>query len=65
MVLLAVIVTAEGWPARVEILQSSGFGLLDSAALGAVKRWRFSPARKGDAAVDCEVEVPIDFKLMD
>ncbi|MEE2494145.1 energy transducer TonB, partial [Pseudomonas aeruginosa] len=36
---------------------------LDQAAVKAVKRWSFVPAKRGDKAEDGWVSVPIDFKL--
>ena len=36
---------------------------LDRAALSAVKRWRFVPARRGSEAVAGRVIVPIHFNL--
>jgi protein TonB len=62
-VLLHVLVSAEGEPERVELRTSSGSPRLDGAALGAVKRWRFIPARQGDRPVPAWVLVPISFNL--
>lgn len=62
-VLLLVQVSAQGMAERVEIHESSGHTRLDSAALEAVKRWRFVPARRGDVAVAASVVVPIVFRL--
>jgi protein TonB len=47
----------------VEIRTSSGVERLDRAALDAVRRWRFVPARQGDTPVDAWVLVPIRFSL--
>lgn len=47
--------------ARVE--KSSGYAVLDQAALEAVKQWRFLPARRGDQTVAAWVEVPVTFRL--
>ena len=62
-VLLRVAVSAEGQPTSVEISRSSGYGRLDRAALSAVKRWRFTPARRGSEAVAGVVLVPINFQI--
>ncbi len=62
-VLLRVLVTAEGAAERVELKASSGAHRLDRAALDAVQRWRFVPARQGDRAVSAWVVVPISFSL--
>jgi protein TonB len=62
-VMLKVLVTAAGLPGSVEIQASSGSVALDRAAEDAVKSWRFVPARRGDAAVDAWVVVPVVFHL--
>lgn len=62
-VLLRVHVLASGKPGDIQIQKSSGRDQLDEAALAAVKRWSFVPAKQGDVAQDGWVSVPIDFKL--
>ncbi|WP_300452496.1 TonB family protein [Accumulibacter sp.] len=62
-VLLRVRVSAQGWPAEVDVKQSSGFPRLDQAARAAVQRWRFVPARQGTEAVEASVLVPLQFTL--
>jgi len=62
-VLLRVHVLASGKPSEVQIQKSSGRDQLDDAALAAVKRWSFVPAKQGDVALDGWVSVPIDFKI--
>jgi len=62
-VTLRVLVTRDGVPAQVSIERSSGSGHLDSAALDAVKTWRFVPARRGDEAMEAWVLVPVVFRL--
>ncbi|RKF40036.1 energy transducer TonB [Paraburkholderia fungorum] len=62
-VLLRVHVLPDGKPASVDIRTSSGRKMLDEAALAAVRRWIFVPAKRGDEAIDGWVNVPIDFKL--
>jgi len=65
LILLTVKVTAQGHAATVVLKQSSGFPLLDDAALNAVRKWEFQPARIGSMAVESEIEVPVRFKLTD
>lgn len=60
---LTLTVTAEGFAKDVRVKQTSGYARLDNAALEAVKRWRFRPARRDGQAVDTEYELPIHFKL--
>lgn len=62
-VLLRVLVSPEGRAEQVELKQGSGFSRLDQAALAAVKRWRFQPARRGAESVAAWVLVPITFHL--
>lgn len=62
-VLLRVRVSADGAPENVDVKHSSGFPRLDQAALDAVSRWRFVPARRGAEAVSAWVLVPITFNL--
>lgn len=63
LVLLAVLVDEEGLPENVQVTQGSGHLLLDKAAVKAVSRWRFSPARLGNQCVTSQIQVPIRFKL--
>lgn len=62
-VMLKVHVLASGRPDHVGLASSSGHESLDDAALEAVTNWRFTPARRGDQAIDGWVQVPIEFKL--
>lgn len=62
-VLLSVLIDSDGRARTVALRQSSGFERLDSAAIEAVRRWRFLPARQGDAPVPESVIIPIDFKF--
>jgi len=62
-VLLRVVVRPDGTPETVELRQSSGAVRLDEAALEAVRKWRFVPARRGDTPVTAAVIVPIVFSL--
>lgn len=60
---LRVYVEPDGSASRVEIKTGSGFERLDNAALIAVRKWHFAPARQGDAAIGTWVVVPISFSL--
>lgn len=62
-VLLRVLVTVAGEPAKVEVKTTSGFPRLDDSALEAVRQWKFVPARLGDHPVEAWVVVPIKFSL--
>ncbi len=63
LVILSVSLAANGCPLQITLARSSGYSLLDDAALRAVKEWKFVPARLGSSAIPSEVEVPIHFKL--
>jgi periplasmic protein TonB len=56
-------VDAAGQTQAVQIAQSSGFPLLDKAALDAVSQWEFIAAKQNDQTITAWIEVPIDFKL--
>lgn len=62
-VVLRVQVAASGLPTEVVLHVSSGSARLDQAAIDAVRRWKFLPARRGDQAVAASVLVPIVFSL--
>ena len=63
-VMVEVEVDASGVPVQVELGLRSGSRDLDRAALQAVSRWRFQPARDAAGnAVPGRLSVPIDFKL--
>jgi protein TonB len=63
VVIVNVEVDADGRAADVSLSRSSGFPLLDQAALEAVRRWTFEPAREGGFPVASRVDVPVRFSL--
>ena len=56
-------ITLNGMPQNVLVKSSSGNGELDSAAVIAVTKWRFSPAQQGNAAMNSVFEVPVRFTI--
>jgi TonB family protein len=63
-VLIGVDVKQDGWPERVRVIESSGFGLLDNAAVATIRdTWQFQPAQRLRRAVVGYTEVPISFRL--
>jgi len=62
-VLLKVVIDATGKVDRAGIDRSSGYEVLDQAALQQIQNWRFHPARRGGRVVEGEVLVPIEFIL--
>ena len=63
VVLLIIRVSAAGSVTGVEVVESSGFRLLDRAALDAVRKWRFRPATENGFPVAGTFEHPIRFRL--
>lgn len=63
LVLVHALISPAGRPEQVKLGTSSGVVSLDEAALNAVQRWSFIPARRGAEPVAAWVEVPIRFKL--
>jgi len=62
-VILRVTVNPQGTADNVEIKTSSGSSRLDDSAQKTVRTWKFIPAKRGDAAIQSVVLVPIIFKL--
>lgn len=62
-VLLDVLVDSQGKVDDVKVHGSSGYQILDKAALKAVKDWTFEPAQRGDKNVTMWVSVPVRFEL--
>ena len=65
IVLLNVQVQIDGTPAAVSLNRSCGHPLLDRAALDAVRRWTFEPARAAGVPISSLVVVPVRFSLAD
>ena len=64
-VLLRALVDDQGRIKQLEINSSSGSDALDRAAVEAIKRWRFHPARHGERPVQSWLRIPIEFRLAD
>jgi protein TonB len=62
-VVLRVLVGIDGRPLRIELHRSSRHGMLDRAALQAVRQWRFRPEVRAGVPVEGWVLVPIDFRV--
>lgn len=62
-VTIRALVSPEGDTQETRLWRSSGHPLLDAAALAAVRRWAFEPARHAGRAVPAWVEVPVHFRL--
>lgn len=62
-VLLEVQVGADGRAISVSVKRSSGFPILDNAAVQTVERWTFEPARVAGLPVTGRADVPVNFSL--
>jgi protein TonB len=62
-VLLRVLVSENGLAQSVQLDSSSGFEKLDRAAIEAVKKWSFIPAKRSNQPVSAYVLVPVKFSL--
>jgi protein TonB len=56
-------VTEQGRVEQVHVEQSAGSKDLDQAAVEAVGRWRFQPARRGRQPIAMWVSIPVRFVL--
>ena len=63
VVMLSVEVLTDGSAGDVRVATSSGIKLLDQAALEAVKRWNFKPAKKDNVLYVQRLSIPIVFSL--
>ena len=62
-VVLELLVRADGTVGEVRVKESSGYPRLDKAALKAVRRWRYIPARQGGEVIDFWYQQPLQFSL--
>lgn len=65
IVVLKILIETDGLVGKVTVLQSSGYEILDRAAVKAVKRWRYRPALVNGIAVARQAQVRIKFALED
>lgn len=63
--LLQIEILANGLPGEISVVRSSGCDLLDEAAVTAVRKWQFAPAkdRSSGRAVACYTTLPVSFNL--
>lgn len=62
-VVLDVLVGQNGNVADLRLFSSSGYDILDKAAISSVKNWTFEPGMRGDETVEMWVRVPVRFEL--
>ena len=63
LVVLRMMIAADGVVRSVEILQTSGYPRLDQAAQGAIAKWRFAPAVLNGEPADSTQILPVRFRL--
>ena len=63
-VVLGLIVDTDGIPRNIRVLRSLGYGL-DERAVDTVRKWRFNPAKKDGKPVAVEIDVQVNFRLLD
>lgn len=62
-VILEVLVDENGRVGDLQVSKSSGYKILDRAAMASVKGWAFVPGMRGGKKVEMWVKVPIRFQL--
>ncbi len=60
---MLLLVSKDGLVTELKLKKTSGFDRLDQAALQAVKKWKFQPARKEGQPIDYWYELPLKFSL--
>ena len=63
-VILLATITTDGVAKDIKALTDLGFGF-EEAAIAALKRFKFIPAKKGDKEIEFDVKIPFEFKLED
>lgn len=62
-VTLAIEIRQDGTAGDIRIESSSGYQVLDQAAVDAARAWRFNPARHNGQAVSATLKIKVEFKL--
>ena len=62
-VILELVVTSEGAPSEIRVMQSLDPAGLDKEAIKAVRQWRFTPGRRAGTPVNVLVTVVLDFTI--
>jgi|GEM_PF-5652932 len=61
--LVQALVNEQGATERVELVQSTGYALLDQSALKAVSGWSFAAAEENSGQIRAWVQVPVNFTI--
>ncbi|SMC99890.1 energy transducer TonB [Sporomusa malonica] len=62
-VVVRLLIDTDGSVESVSVKVGSGYGILDEAAVQTVKKWRFSPAKKGSVPITSFHDVRVRFRL--
>ena len=62
-VVLEVQLDETGRVKTLRVVESSGYDPFDDSALATVRKWRFTPARRGDKPVPYTIRVPVRFAI--
>jgi periplasmic protein TonB len=62
-VMLRILITAEGRVASIEVVTSTGYAMLDKAAVDAVRQWIFTPAHRAGRAIAWTTLLPVRFRV--
>ena len=62
-VIVRIFIEADGTVASAAVKAGSGYDILDEAAVQAVKKWRYSPAKEGGAPIASLHDVRVRFSL--
>lgn len=61
LVMLSLVVGADGFPYDIKVVRAAGHGL-DEKAIEAVSQWRFEPGAKDGEPVPVEIRVEVNFR---
>ena len=61
--MLTLVVSADGTPQNVTVIQPLGLGL-DDKAVEAVSKWKFNPGMRGGEAVPVIATIEVNFRLL-
>ena len=62
--LLNVRISENGDVININVIQTSGFEILDQTSIETIKGWKFTPAQIGKKKVEDFLNIPISFKLI-
>ncbi len=60
---LRVLVQPDGSASTINVAKTSGKKVLDDAAIAAVQKWKFVPAKRGDTPIEGWVSFPVEFNI--